>query len=242
MIALAKLESPPSLMTEIRWNWDWSAGTTVLLAAAVVAWIVTVYAKEQAFVGARMRMVLAALRLVAAAAVIVMLGQPTVERSRVVPPRVAVLVDESASMDTQDVPAAELPQASGATGAITRREAWESLLTGGESPVMAAIRDQFQVDVVRFAGAPELASDDDALRTTAKLAPDRDATRLGDAIDFALRDMPGPRPAAVIAMTDGVNTGGMPLDVAADRARILGVPLHTVAIGSDAPRPDVAIE
>nr|MBA3482568.1 hypothetical protein [Pirellulales bacterium] len=71
---------------------------------------------------------------------------------------------------------------------------------------------------------------------------DRNATHLGDAIDFALRQLPGPRPAAAVVMTDGVNTAGLPLADAAARARTLGVPLYVVALGSDRPRADVSLD
>jgi hypothetical protein len=43
-------------------------------------------------------------------------------------------------------------------------------------------------------------------------------------------------------MTDGINTAGRPLAEAVARARVLGVPIYTVALGSDRPRSDVAIE
>jgi len=230
------------LVTDVRWNWDWSPWATAVLLAAAVVWVIGVYAREQRFVSRRKRSLLALLRLVTVALVLVMLAQPTVERRRVAPPRLAVLVDDSASMDTRDVPAADLVGAT-ATSQLTRREAWEHLLTGSDPELLDALRERYGVDMLRFAATTELSTEqpNDEGKSDAK-GDNRNATHLGDAIDFAIRQLPGPRPVAVMVMTDGINTGGLPLADAAARARTVGVPLYVVALGSDRPRADVSLD
>jgi hypothetical protein len=60
---------------------------------------------------------------------------------------------------------------------------------------------------------------------------------LGDAIVRALDDSGGASPAAIVLLTDGVATDGVPLAEAAQAARGRGVPLLAVGVGSDrAPR------
>ena len=251
------------LVTDVRWNWDWSPWATALMLAAALIWVVGVYLKEQQFVSRRMRALLALLRLATIALVLVMLAQPTIERRRVAPPRLAVLVDDSASMDTRDVPAADLAGATGVTSHLTRRETSEHLLASGTPTRLDVLRQRFSVDAIRFAATTELiaglqgegdapAEQQSGERLGGSLAlpstesdsndVDRNATHLGDAIDYALRQLPGPRPAAAVVMTDGVNTAGLPLADAAARARTLDVPLYVVALGSDRPRADVSLD
>jgi len=251
MIPLAAMPPPNALLTEVRWGWTWSPWVTGLVAAAAIVWVVVIYLREQPFVRLSVRMGLAVLRIAASTIVLVMLAQPTIERRRVAPPRLVLLVDRSASMGTQDVTAAELPQASSATGVISRREAWQSILSGGSRPLLDELRGRYDVDIVEFDTEFELLegetlADDVSADPTESGSEDasegRGGTRLGDALDFALRQLEGPRPAAVIAFTDGVNTEGLPLAEAAARARTLGVPIYAVALGSDRPRPDVSID
>jgi hypothetical protein len=231
-----------TLVTDVRWNWDWSPWATAAMLAAALVWVGVVYAKERHFVSRRRRALLALLRLATVALVLVMLAQPTIERRRVAPPRLAVLVDDSASMETHDVPAGDLAGPA-ATSQLTRREAWVHLLTGRDTKLLDALRDRYGVDMLRFAETTELSAEhpDDERNSDAK-GDNRDATHLGDAIDFAIRQLPGPRPAAVMVMTDGINTGGVPLADAAARARTLRVPLYVVALGSDRPRADVSLD
>ncbi|MBA3480824.1 MAG: hypothetical protein H0T51_03320, partial [Pirellulales bacterium] len=145
------------LVTDVRWNWDWSPWVTAIILGAAVIWVALVYAKEQRFVSRRLRTLLALLRLTTVALVLVMLAQPTIERRRVAPVRLVVLVDDSASMDTRDVPAADLAGAEGATSPLTRREAWEHLLaSGGDPTLLDALRSRFEVDTLRFAQTMEV--------------------------------------------------------------------------------------
>jgi hypothetical protein len=236
---------PDRLLTEVRWNWDWSPAATVLVVIGAAAWVIAVYMKEQPFVSRWKRAGLALLRMTAVAIALAMLAQPTIERRRVAVPQVAVLVDDSRSMDTRDVAAGDLPDARGATDKVTRREAWENLLTGGERSLLEELRSRYELQTVRFSGEARVVdvspSVGEANGANADAAS-RGATHVGDAVDFALHGLTGPRPAAIVLLSDGVSTGGRPLAEAAARAATLGVPVYAVAIGSDRPRPDVTIE
>jgi uncharacterized membrane protein len=251
---LALTSQANDLQISVRWNWDWSPWVTALAAAAVLFTIATVYAREQQFVSRRVRAMLFLLRSISVALVLVMLAQPTIERRRVAPPRMVMLLDVSASMNTRDVPAAELANSSAATSTLTRREAMEQMLEHGTDSLLESLRTRFHVEVVRFANASELITVPEAGAehaeseqpapfepAAAEAETSAAATRLGDAIEFALRQLPGPRPAAIVALTDGINTAGLSIAEAAARARTLGVPLYTVGIGSDRARADVRV-
>jgi hypothetical protein len=239
-----------SLHREVRWNSALPLWLAILAGLAAVLWTVWIYRHEGDFVPRKRRVVLAALRSVAAAILLIMLLEPVVEQSRQAAPRLMLLLDRSASMTTRDVPAAELPGGQGATETLSRVEAWKTLLSGGSSPLLARLSGRFDVQGVSFANGvdrlvaragqpPEEwisslpdSSDDAALK----------GTRLGDAVNYAAREIEGPAPAAIVALTDGVNTAGLTLEDAAGRARAVGTPVFAIALGSDRPRPDVVID
>ena len=67
--------------------------------------------------------------------------------------------------------------------------------------------------------------------------PAGDSTRLGAAVRGVLDELRGATPAAIVLLTDGINTEGPSLAEAAAYARRKGVPLFFVGLGSDQPRP-----
>jgi hypothetical protein len=71
-----------------------------------------------------------------------------------------------------------------------------------------------------------------AVRELSADGPGSQATRLGDAVRRVLADFRGGPPAAVVLLTDGVSTEGVPLAAAAQDARRQAVPLVAVGLGS----------
>ena len=67
------------------------------------------------------------------------------------------------------------------------------------------------------------------------------ATRLGDAVRRVLDDFRAAPPAALILLSDGVTTEGLPLADAAQQARRSGVPILAVGIGSGQPPRDIEV-
>ncbi|RIK78749.1 MAG: hypothetical protein DCC67_11235, partial [Planctomycetota bacterium] len=250
----------PAPASEIVWASPWPAWLLALAAAGAAGAVIWLYAREQSYVALRRRAVLAALRLAALALVLIMVAQPVRQRSRLAPPRLAILVDRSASMDVCDVPAESGRGSPGGPARISRLEAWHRLVES-DNGLLARLSRKYEIDVVEFAaGVNHIASYEATTATPADLtatdpatqggsspqraekpADGRAATRLGEAVDHAARRLARPRPVAVLLMSDGINTAGMSLDEAADRARTVGVPIYAVAIGSDRPRPDVAV-
>jgi hypothetical protein len=73
------------------------------------------------------------------------------------------------------------------------------------------------------------------------LAPKGESTRLGAGLRAVLDELRGATPAAIVTLTDGINTDGPPLSEAADSARRRGVPLFFVGLGSDRPANDLKL-
>ncbi len=239
-ILLAQGELARQENWRLRWEWDWPLWATVLIIAAAVAWVIVIYSRESASAGRGMRMLLALLRLSAIGLAALMLAQPTIEWFRLGRPRLVVVADKSASMATVD-------RYGGVDSEQSRVEAWQALLVGGEQPLLAEWQSNYDLDVVAF--DDQVTHFDEAESTLVDRLKDitvdeqeATGTRLGDAVDFALRELPGSPPIAVVVLTDGISTLGQPLQRAAQQARRMRIPLHTVAVGSERRRPDVAVE
>ncbi|MBX3424144.1 MAG: hypothetical protein KF688_00565 [Pirellulales bacterium] len=205
-------------------------------ALAAAAWSIASYRRESAAFGGGRCAALAALRCGAIAVLATMLAQPAWQRRRLDRPRIAVLVDRSGSMLTDD---ATTENASSESSRLPRWQAAAEWLDAGDNSLLAQLKRDFVVELLAFdATVAPL----DAMQMHAAPMPDvGDATRLGDAI-VAASTRSATVPAAIVVATDGVVTAGRSLEDAALRAQALGVPIYAVAVGSDRPRPDIAVE
>lgn len=223
----------------IRWSWDWPLWATVLFAVVVIVWIGMIYSREVSPASNAARSCLTLLRIAAVAIVAVMFAQPTIERYQLGRPRLVVLLDRSASMATRDARAIDKNE----QGNDARRLEWSKSIL---SPWLAQRQPEYQLDVVAFDEEYTPITTDNASLLdqiqSLKTSSEATGTSLGGAIDFALRELPGQAPAAIVVLSDGVITRGQPLEEAAEKARALRVPLYTVAVGSERPRPDVTLE
>ncbi|MCA9234620.1 MAG: hypothetical protein KDA44_04085 [Planctomycetales bacterium] len=232
-----------SLDTAIVWQPLGPAWLLAALGLAVAAWTIISYRREAASFSPARCAVLAALRLTALLILLAMLAQPALERRHLGKSRIVVLVDRSASMATADVAVGELSSASPSTQdsseRIGRLAAAIQLLGSDSAAIVPAVGNAYDVQLFAFAAATE------PLATTAlaELMPAEPTlgTHLGDVVAASLSGGAAP-PTAVIVLTDGIVTAGRSLADAAQRARALGTPLFAVAIGSDRPRPDVAVD
>jgi Ca-activated chloride channel family protein len=180
--------------------------------------------------GPKLRRVLPPALLAAAAATLaVALAKPqTTVAVPVEKASVMLVTDESGSMSADDVDPTRLAAARSAAETFLDRVPDRLLVgfVGFSSQTNAVVEPTLDRDQVRA-----------ALRD---LRPDG-ATATGDALDAALdrlearRGKDGKRaPAAVILLSDGKRTeGGDPI-AAAQRARRLGIPVSTVALGTEA--------
>ena len=141
---------------------------------------------------------------------------------------VMLVMDTSKSMLATDVP----PNRS-----VAAREAASGFLD--------QLPARFQVGLVTFSGSPQVESlpttDRQAVRTALASSPLHQGTAVGDALLRALQASVPPNaaddqrpPTSVLLLTDGQSVSGTPPLVAADQARQEGVPVFTIAFGSQA--------
>ena len=99
--------------------------------------------------------------------------------------------------------------------------------------------DQIELGLVSFAGTAVVTvpptSDHELVRRALEQLQFRSQTAVGEAIHASLDALGAERGAgesAVVVLSDGATTTGRPDDAAAERARISGVPVSTIAFGT----------
>lgn len=228
----------------------WQMPAVVLAALALAAFVVWMVRRDAAELPWPARLVLAALRLGAIAAVVIGLLdlQRTTERELVLPSRVAVLVDASASMS---LPVAAGDQA-GDSAADSARDATRAGAAGrvlDDAGLLAALAARHEVSVWRFeadaerlvtlprrgevtgdAGTPLDASSD---RWRDRLRPAGYETRLGEALTAVLEGEPPGLLAGIVVLTDGASNAGVDPVAAANACAAAGVSIHPLGFGSD---------
>jgi hypothetical protein len=215
--------------------WTLVAAVGLVLATAVlgfIAWRRSGYRRAQG--------VLELLRLAIVTTVVMLLNQPEwIEEFRPEDkPTIAVLWDESPSMDTRDVPSAgnisrralapvgggnmeTRDFASAATGAMaTRREAIAPLT---EAATWSELGDRLEVVRQGFAGGPQGAGHSDLHAPLTQVA-DQFSNLLG-----------------VVFVSDGDWNAGLPPVQAAAQLRLKGIPVFAVPAGSPTRLPDLAL-
>jgi Ca-activated chloride channel homolog len=180
----------------------------------------------------RRRHIPAALALAALAALVVAMARP---QAVVAVPRddatVVLTMDSSASMTATDV-------------APTRLDAAKS----AASSFLDRLPDRFRTGLVSFSSSVQVleepTDDRDAVRSSLESLEGDVGTALGDAIVTSVGLAPNPEEQeklsggkplfAILLLSDGANsTGSEPLTVL-DEAKAAGVPIYTIALGTDA--------
>lgn len=200
----------------------WSFGISIpILLVALAVWGLAAWLSWQNWRrrGGRMVAWLEGLRLLIVTALVVTLLRPELVRQieRTETPVIAVLVDASGSMTTQDVPAG--------TNILSRSQ-W--LEARRKESFWKPLETTARVTVQEFAAPPPTNS------------VTEEGTDLAQAVELILQQHPNLK--AVLLLSDGDWNLGQPPTGVATRYRDAGVPLYTVSVGSDAHLPDVILE
>jgi hypothetical protein len=227
----------------------WQMPSLALALAAVATFVVWSYRRDAVQLPRWPRVALAGLRLGALAAVGVAIldFERLAEHEIVMPSRVAVLVDTSASMTIADGrPPAEDDQAAPESRAA---QAAAVLDAGGLLGALAARHDvsvwRFDADAERLAVIPRAGDTEGAAGAEgnaggaagdwqAGLEPRGGETRLGEALARAVEDEPPGVLAGVVVLSDGADNSGVDPRASGLRLAKAGVPVHSLGIGSAA--------
>lgn len=197
-----------------------------LMAAAVAlgAALLT-YRRVGAHSSRRDRWVLAALRASVLLVVLACLFRPMLLLSAPVPQRnfVGVLVDDSRSMQIAD-------------GRVARADVVRSALGTGDSALVAALRERFQVRLFRFGSSLHRVDDAAALGFNAS------ETRVGDAIAGARQELDAVPLSGLVVLSDGADNASSAVADELQSLRARSVPVFTVGIGAERFERDAEIE
>ena len=198
----------------------WAVAASLALTAELLVFL---YRYEARNLPRRRARQLLALRLTALGLLAWILIEPTFVRSvkRQLKRQVAVLWDQSASMDLTDDGAAN-------SRAEIAREAV------AKSGILKQLGDHVRLREVHFASSPESTPG-------APASGWNQATDIAAALDTVLEQIPPDELAGALVLTDGRHTRPSRVEDSARRFGILDAPLGIVAIGSPAPPRDAAV-
>ena len=197
----------------------------LLLGAALAALVVGTYLRTGGKASPRDRLVLAGVRLGILALLGFALLRPTLLLSSVVPQQnyLGILIDDSRSMRIAD--------ADGEARGVRAAAAF----TAGESALLQALRERFQLRYFRFAGQAA------RFEPGEPLGFGGGATRLASALDAARADLGSLPLSGLVLVSDGADNAAVGLSETLLSLKAAGVPVFTVGVGVDRFERDVEL-
>jgi len=230
-------------------TWSWPPWLTLLFVVFAVAFVITTYLRENREASVTLRMLLATIRLALVGIVLFMLAQFALSFSRTGLPYVAVLVDDSLSMTIvdryDDALHKKLLERIRHEG-LDEPSRWNlarTLLTERNGSLLTALTKNYKLRFYFLTGiTPSQTGDvDELVKQLKSHDPAGETSRLGTAVRGVLEDLRGTAPAAIILLSDGINTDGPTLSDAATTARRKGVPLFCIGLGDNRPVRDLKL-
>ena len=222
----------------LRFYWTpWSLGVSLVLLAVVAAVCLAGWWRSGFRAGYGL---LELLRFLIAAVVVFLLNQPewVTEQRPSEKPSIAVLIDDSRSMDTLDAMQADAQRdaappggtgGAGGTGVVSRKQSVAAL---SDAAFWKPLEDRFAIRIEPFSTTREGAASEGT-------SPPAAGTDLFGPLDTAARRNPNLR--AIVLASDGDWNEGRPPVQAATALRLAGIPVLAVPTGSPTPLPDVTI-
>ena len=199
----------------------WLMGLGILAAAAVLGFLIWRQGSGTSRMGMVRRVSIWVLQTALAALLLFLVWHPALSVSTLKPQQniVAVVVDDSASMTTNDENS-------------TRKEAAEKILNGG---LLKSLQEKFQVRLYRMSDHAERIDKLEQLTAGAK------ATHIGETLKEVAADASNLPVGAMVVLSDGSdNTGGVDLETLAEIRR-QRIPVHTIGLGRETMTHDVEI-
>ena len=243
----------------LRWDRHAPAWLVFTIAVAGFAFVVMVYRREKT--GFLRRFVLASVRCGLLAVALIAFCKPSLilQRNRVEPSYVALLVDTSASMGIQDADweePADSSQVDGGPGADSpharrdpsRLDVLKAALVRDNGEPLRRLLENNGVQLAAFSGAVEtLAFVESApsspvlVEMLTQLRPDGFSTDLSAALHRTLERSEGRRLAAIVVASDGRATKGSDLRAAVEQAAGRQIPIYAVPLGSPVAPVDIEV-
>ena len=200
----------------------WMLGAGILLAAAGLGFLVWRSSAGSNRIEGLKKGVIWACQVALAALILFMIWHPALSVATLKPQQniVAVVVDDSGSMATQDA------------DGMTRREEAMKVLDDG---LLTKLKDKFQVRVYRMTDHL------DRIDALTELNAQAQATHIGDSLKQVVADATSLPIGAMVVLSDGAdNTGGVDMETLAEIRR-QRIPVHTVGFGREEMEHDIEI-
>lgn len=235
----------------------WPAWSALLLLSVALVWFGVCYWRDGTRPSWFTKGPLVALRLIALAALMLVLAQPVIRFSKddSIKPNVILMVDTSDSMARPDprLPSARAEKEAAGAGiapssvaGMTRLDRANAVLN--HAGILKALSAKYNVHLYTFAGKPHTVPlpADAKKRSAYKLAltPDTqggDSTQIGTALHLPLEELAGQPIAGALIVSDGGNNLGDDPILVADSARQAGVRVSTTGLGDPTKTKDVAL-
>jgi hypothetical protein len=231
-------------------TWSWAPWITLLWAMFAVGWVVYFYAREGTAAGRLVKASLVAIRLGLMVIVLFMIAEFSLSLRRTGLPTIAIVVDDSASMGIEDryddkklhALVAKRIETAGFEQ-LNRLNIAKTVLLEKGTDLLGAIEKHYRLKLyfVSSAARAQAGPLAEVRQAVSQLDAHGESSRLGAGLRFVLGDLRGTPPAAIILLTDGINTDGEGLGDSARFARKKGVPLFTIGLGSEQPVRDLEL-
>lgn len=228
-------------------DWPWPIWMTIVIVGIVFFLIYYLYRTTRGDLTPLRRYLLVALRCASCAIVFLMLAQWVLVIERVGMPVLAVILDDSMSMQIRDVSPAVKPKSPADSREDLMPRRWDqavALLAGdNSSSLLKELAKNYRVKFYLLDEYTELQDATNKFPSVIEaVKPQRATTPLGRTIEQVIAGLRGQPPVGLVILTDGVVNEGPSLEDAAKRARQDQVPLYFIGFGAEKGYPDLSVQ
>jgi hypothetical protein len=237
--------TPPVAELRTTWfhTWNWPSWVTLFVVVLIGVSLVWSYGQPSFGRGQRFRWWLLILRGLSYALLLFMISQLALLHEQIELPHLIMLFDDSASMSANDQINPEKTGISSTRWVTVQQQMLQTLpskLTDRYRPDFFLVSDQ-----LRQLSLPQnesnLPLNKQLVQKLSKIQPQQQKSELGKNLIELLQSQRSTPPAAIVLLTDGINTSGPSLSEASTLARRLGVPIFIAGAGELILKRDLAV-
>ena len=220
-------------------TWPMPLWVRIVLLTVGILFVGGIYLSDRGQAGRGIRASLAVLRLTLLLLVVWMWAGWSWQRYRSDKPELLIVLDRSASMETEDIKQGATPE----IAKLSRFAAVANLLSSLDARSVQQLERNYLLrwllidDSVETIDVPL----DNVRQELTQIAVNGPQSRLGDSLSSIVAAQAGRSTAAIVMFSDGINTSGSPLSTAAAIARSAAIPVYAVATGQELAVPDVQL-
>jgi hypothetical protein len=226
------------LSTESQWIHSWSLPLwlTILLTLITALFAAVLYSFETGNKSVPLRIALTFLRATLLGLTLWMLAAYAIQPFRSERPELVLIVDASQSLQT-------VADSNSSGKTYSRFEQLKDELLKNNAATLSLLNEKYQLKLV-VAGQQAKVNATDLpaiLKSLNEISPDQPSSRLGASLQQTLELQRGRPTSAILFISDGINTDGMPLNEVATLFRAANLSVFALGVGTDKAEPDVQL-